>query len=298
MSVSAARGFNLYNFFSVLLPGVAFIIGLIPLLPSGTSVDPVVAIIPLLAGGFVIGQGLHSLAVRIQHWWINKTHREIFQEALWGRPQTDESDQAISLEEVIRDYIPVLGSGQDKTSTVEPAIIKEFYTECQDTFDHLDIEPFVNREENTEETLTGLYTMIRSYIHIDSRGRSRVFQSIYAFCRSTWIALLILWVVYSGYAWIIYAELFQKTTDSGELLYPYTTFLREMVADPAYIFIGATFLFLGGYLAFGRATEEYKRYYVQYLISDFLVLRSESAEEEADGIESAILRSLEERLFG
>lgn len=45
-----------------------------------------------------------------------------------------------------------------------------------------------------------IYGLVRSYVHIDGRGRSRSFQAIYSFYRSIWIVCDGLGAIFYGYA--------------------------------------------------------------------------------------------------
>lgn len=172
---------SLYNFFSVLLPGITFVLGISPFFPSETKIDPLVGVVPLLAGGFVFGQAIHSLAVVWQSRTPRRTHREQFQELLKG--------------ETLAKYEDV------KDNSVEEVVTRDtlFYNACEMRFDGVELADFEDRAEISTETLKDLYTLVRGVVHFDGRGRSRTFQSIYSFCRSMWVLSIVLWVVYYAY---------------------------------------------------------------------------------------------------
>lgn len=70
------RRFDLYDFFSILLPGTALIFGLYPFLPMGFAVNSFAALVPFLVGGFIVGRAVHSVAVSFQ-WLLGRvSHRE------------------------------------------------------------------------------------------------------------------------------------------------------------------------------------------------------------------------------
>lgn len=74
-----ARRFDLYDFFSVLLPGVALLLSFVPFLPEDTDLNAIGALLPILVGGFVFGRAIHTLAVGIEDdYQLSPTHRERF----------------------------------------------------------------------------------------------------------------------------------------------------------------------------------------------------------------------------
>lgn len=48
-----------------------------------------------------------------------------------------------------------------------------------------------------------LYPLVRGYIHIDGRGRSRTFQAIHAFFRSGELGVIVLGSIYVAYAFLV-----------------------------------------------------------------------------------------------
>ena len=70
------KQFDLYDFFSVFLPGAALIVGVLPLFPSSVNLNPVLLLGSLLVGGFVLGRGVHAGAIRIENYAGTKTHRD------------------------------------------------------------------------------------------------------------------------------------------------------------------------------------------------------------------------------
>lgn len=73
--------FDLYNFFSVLLPGLALILGLLPFAPNDLQLDNLGIIIALGILGFVMGRILHSTAVALES-RVGRGHRESFMQEL------------------------------------------------------------------------------------------------------------------------------------------------------------------------------------------------------------------------
>ena len=56
------RLFSTYDFFSVLLPGLATALGLYMLIPRSIEIGIIAALLPILVLSFVFGQALHSLS--------------------------------------------------------------------------------------------------------------------------------------------------------------------------------------------------------------------------------------------
>lgn len=265
MLKGATRTFNLYNFFSVLLPGIAFVLALAPFFPAGHEIDPILTVVPLLAGGFIIGQAVHSIAVVWQSHTTKRTHREQFQELL--------------KDDVLEKYSDVDYEGEDDVLDPEQLItedvLKSFYNRCDGRFDSIDLPEFDDRREAPERVLRDLYTLVRSVVHMDGRGRSRTFQAIYAFCRSMWVSMLVLWVVYFVYIVIRLLNVHTDTLStlaSPEARPTYTPVLSTTIGNPMVVFLLATAVFLSGHKVFRTATDEYKQYFTQYLITDFLLI--------------------------
>lgn len=60
------RGLDLCSFYAILLPGIACTIAIVPLLLATSNVNPRLAVIPLVATGFVVELGRHTIAVLAQ----------------------------------------------------------------------------------------------------------------------------------------------------------------------------------------------------------------------------------------
>lgn len=257
---------NLYNFFSVLLPGTTFVIGIVPFLPSKTEIDPLVGVVPFLVGGFVLGQAVHSFAVIWQSRTPKRTHREQFQELLKG--------------EAIEKYEGVDGNEATEQIVTEN-LLEKFYDLCKKRFDGVNLKKFEERESSTEEDLEDLYTLVRGVIHFDGRGRSRTFQAIYAFCRSMWVLSMVLWLIYYTYIGIrifnLPSFIASHLSSSADGVIIYTPLLTEYIPSPEIVFIISTAIFLSSHKMFRSATDEYKKYFTEYVISDFLLISEENS---------------------
>lgn len=78
------RRINLYDFFSVLLPGLTFLFGIYPILPVSFTLTSLSAALSLLVIRFVIGRVIHTIATSLHQrmsdsrYFNITTHREDF----------------------------------------------------------------------------------------------------------------------------------------------------------------------------------------------------------------------------
>lgn len=164
MRQNVVRLFSLYNFFSVFLPGFAFLLGIVPLLPSSVPTDVATALVPLLALGFVVGQAVHSLAVWAEKVFGHERHRTRFADELGGR-----------------------------TGRLDDGLVREFRT-CY-AEGRFGISLFPSEEEHSAD-YSSVYALVQSFVHTEDLGRSRTFQAVYAFCRSLWFESFLLTFLY------------------------------------------------------------------------------------------------------
>lgn len=242
--------FDLYDFFSVFLPGAALLAGLLPFLPKGTSVGPgFLGVLVVL--GFVVGRAIHSGAIRFDDLLENKTHRELFLE------QLDD---------------PTLLSG---------SVVDRFFDVCCAVYSDLDFCEDRSVAVDSDDELEPLYTLVRSYVHMDSRGRSRTFQAVYAFHRSMWFVSISLAVVYPAYGVARYIKLIQGTVE-------FQSYVGSLGMPPLIlIFVpSAAVLFVQTLFRIGKMRHQ--RSYIRYLITDFVTLY-EAEHEIEDGDPSRTL---------
>ncbi len=240
------RRFDLYDFFSVFLPGATLLIGLFPFLPNDTSFS-VGFVGILIVLGFVVGRAIHGTAILSDRFWKNDSHREVFLQEL--------SDPEV----------------------LPPSVMDRFFTVCCEVYDGLGLCDSRRASiDADDDDLEPLYTLVRSYVHMDSRGRSRTFQAVYAFYRSMWLVSFLLGGVYYGYAILRVLEVTQETVN-------YSTYIGSVGLTPAIIMAVVAAVVLFSYRVFRDAKERHQEYYVQYLISDFLTLHeAEDAIEDGD----------------
>lgn len=234
------KQFDLYDFFSVLLPGIAFILGMFPFLPHKTEVFSPGLIIPLLVGGFVVGRAIHATSLWIEQRAGAASHRAVF------------------------------GNQFQNPTVVTPELVESFYTACCETFTEIDLPD--SRAEAVEDQLIvdTLYGLVRSYVHIDARGRSRTFQAVYDFYRSMWIISLILTGCYVFYAVGTALRLFDNQAG-------YLSYIGSLNITPGLIVFASLIVMAGSYLTFRRVRQNYREIYIQYLLTDFVVLHNSGA---------------------
>lgn len=230
--------FDLFDFFSVLVPGGTFLIGLYPLLPSTERITDVMAIITFVILGYVFGRGIHSVAIR----WENAGHRSRFREEL------------------------------ESPRTVPYSTVTAFYGRCQDQYPELALPD--DPSDALDTTVGTLYSLVRGRIHMDSRGRSRSFQAIYAFYRNIAFVSVTLGIAYLVFGLVGgVAELVVSfgLVDSPDV-YPYTPIILDVGIPPGLLIPTSIVIALIVWLICKNAMTKYREHYVQYLISDYLLI--------------------------
>lgn len=270
------RLFSLYNFFSVFLPGLVFIVCVAPLFPRNLPLNAFTAVVPLLAMGFVVGQALHSLAVGAQRLFGFESHRERFARTVCNAETDAEAGDSIRAEFVeafestelsmsLRETSPRdEPEGTESAPGLEPPELVRLGAGSR---------PLVESSTDDGQVLSRraeeVYTLVQSYIHSDNRGRSRTYEAIYAFCRSGWLGSFLLWMVY----WLsIGISVFWD--------FPfYEPWLATITANNHVVLYASAYLFVPSAFIFKYAADQYQRYFIQYLLTDFVVLRSDLLEE-------------------
>lgn len=242
------RRVNLYDFFSVLLPGLAFLLGTYPLLPIGFDLTSIGAALSLLVIGFVIGRVIHTIATSLHQWFSmsNKfninTHRDEFIEEL------------------------------HEANHLPEKVVDEFHRKCRLTFPGIGLHYHRDYENNEEDhrILNTLYMCVRSYTHIGSQGPSENFQAIYAFHRSMWLVMISLFLLYLGAG----IDLLLRENDIVVTEFSYNAKLT-VLDIPIALTIGVAILFSGSLIyVFWQGVARYKKVYTSYIITDFIALRS------------------------
>lgn len=233
------RRFDLYDFFSVFLPGATVLLGIVPFLPKKTKLGPAL-VGTLIVLGFVVGRGVHSIAITAENVIGGDSHREKFHDEI------------------------------TRNGEFEDLLIDEFSEACNRIYDGFDFDEDSDMDSDT------LYTLVRSYVHMDSRGRSRTFQAVYAFHRSMWIVTLSLSLLYALYGVGDALVLFEESVN-------YLSFIGVLDL-PALVLTGGPLLVTSlAYRVSRDGKRRHRKNYVQYLIADFVTLyHAESSTDDED----------------
>lgn len=244
--VAGTRPLDLYDFFSVFVPGAAFIVGLVPFLPDGSDVTALGAVVPIVVGGYVVGRGFHSLAAWLDG-VVGEAHRTRFFSQVAATEPEDFADD----------------------------VRNQFLTRCNRRFG-IPASPVVrNPAAANRNTLRSLYSTVRSHAHIDGRGRSRTFQAVYAFHRSMWVIVVVLGILYLGYAFV-------RIQRGTEGIVAYRSILRSIGLDPLVLFLLVAITLSLSFATFRRSKATYRKHFVEYLVADFLTIETESEEVSSD----------------
>ncbi|WP_282347415.1 hypothetical protein [Haloferax volcanii] len=236
---AGTRRFDLYDFFSIFIPGAAVILGFLPFYPKDMPTPTGATIAIVIIGGFVVGRGIHAAALWAEQQAGAVTHRQIFRAEL------------------------------KSPSCLSPDLAREFYDDCLDAFEPEGLpEEWEQLDSKHDDELDALYTLVRSYIHMDARGRSRTFQAVLDFYRSIWVGSFVVAAFFMGYA--LFSEL-------GALngIVEYQTYYGSLGVPSSITFYGAVFIVGGAYGTFERVRSDYREFYIQYLFSDFVVLQAD-----------------------
>jgi len=239
------RQLDLYDFFSVYIPGATFILILLPLIPAkaGKVLDNIgILTAVVLLGGFVAGRAVHAFAVLIEIQRPN-SHRAEFFSALQGD----------------REYV------SEETIETLHRLCTTFFDQNTSSLEEWKNQP----DDGMDPEINQLYTLIRTTVHIDGRGRSRTFQAINDFFRTMLFVFTLSMMLY--FIYIIGISFGQSY---GPLIS--TLGLSELTVSliPVISFEALSILFI-------KIRPKYQRYYIQYLIADFIVLASSSSLQSA-----------------
>lgn len=310
MPIRFTRGFSLYTFFSVFLPGLAFLIGVVPLLPYLSDAYPLLfenlsdsllgefiqifGLITLLTFALFVGFAIHTLGAlaeklistprvfgsrRIKY--MGRPHRNLFVEYVRAGIESTEEE--------------TIDEGDDYVGFPRSLPAETFVSVADTVFPYLTLrEPgpgrrngWVVQSETDDRSWTAgshignraetLYILVRGAVHMDRTGRSRTFQAVFASCRSMFVvfgALTFLYVTFSA----IHAypmELPQSSDGVGKLI------LREIIsgeeAGALRLLVSSLGVGLLGMAGLARVSYHLKMHYLEYLISDFFILHADEA---------------------
>lgn len=229
---AASSPFDLYDFFSMLLPGATLLIGLLPFLPQKFPVDAIGSAFILLIGGYVVGRALHSAAESLDRILNEPSHRDVFVSAL-------QSNSPDILNAETRD---------------------SFYIKAVTEFD---IGLPNDRTGASDDDLSALYVHVRSLLYRGSRARSQTFQAVFAFYRSIHLATQIIVVCYAAYG---IGKLMNLFGSIGS----FTTYIGSLGLPPNLFLLGSEVVLGLSLLTFKDAKGDYREYFIQYLFVDYL----------------------------
>jgi hypothetical protein len=264
---------DLYDFFSVLLPGVYFLITLIPVVPDSLPLGTATAAVVLLVGGYVVGRALHTAAESLDS---SPSNRETFINAINSRDDSgggyldnETREQLLKLPKggvavsIIEAVAEVAMDKYDKNLILNDELKDRFYGVIkQDS--QLDL-PYERTEADKSE-IEALYIYTRSQLYQHGNVRSQSFQAIYAFYRSTFLATQL-----AVFSYIVYAfgQLGGYWSEAGN----YSTLIGGLEIPPAVILVFAEMVLIASLLTLGDAKDDYRKYYIEYLIVDYLTIR-------------------------
>lgn len=245
------RLFTHYDFFSVFVPGFVAIIGFSMMLPIDMLRSPLrnfaIALLPTLILAFVFGQSLHSIADLFER-YHNKPILNTWISPFSGGFRTRFAER-------------MSGEGPELSGETGAEIAESrFRQACNELLE----DELLNfgGNEFTAEDWERIYPTIQSQIYASETGRSITFQAIYAFCRSMFTLSLLLFAIYTFFGLL----------DKGILqIGPSVDFVKRSLLVNYFWYIWP--LSLIGLITYWYAMVSYKRYFVQYLIGDFITVR-------------------------
>jgi hypothetical protein len=232
---TASSPLDLYDFFSMLLPGAALLIGLLPFLPQKLPVDAVGSAVILLIGGYVVGRALHTAAESLDQIFNEPSHRDVFVSTL-------QSNSPSILDMETRD---------------------SFYFKATEEFN---VSLPSDRTQASDESLSALYVRVRSLLYRGSRARSQTFQAVFAFYRSIHLAAQIIVLCYFFYG---IGEIFDLFNGVGS----FTTYIGALGLQPNVFLLAAEVILGLSLLTFKDAKSDYREYFIEYLFVDYLTMR-------------------------
>jgi len=303
MAERVASVLESYDFFGKSIPGIVALIGLATLLPglpleafsdpNGTlNLTVLTALsLTLVFSGLVLGQAVHTVAdntekvlYRIGNWTGNKyyVHSPLISEEWWENHEKWEKRYLAAepwlerrywgIHDVFKSHRRLFENelgwnfdlSENKRGLDGTNITYNRFRECCETEFGIDIARFDKKtsrgiELNGYVELRQLYPMVTATLSSKGSGRANGFQARYSFCRGMWVTFLLLLLAYL----LVLFSPFKPET----LLYE-PLILQTFSVSELGLLMWAMFLLS---LAFMDASGDYKKHYVEYLISDFCV---------------------------
>lgn len=282
------RILNAYEIFSFFLPGLVANLAMLLLLPDDTLGGPLgkPSLISLgLLNSIVVGISVHAIAERLET-TFGRSNRETFRKVLGG----GHPDKRL-LQFAIRfiEWLPV-NLRQNHPTERNDVEIQQFWTYCETTLGDRGITdggaertregtqpaptviPSVREAIETDDDWEMLYRHVRERVALDGRGRTGKFESIYGFCRSMSLTLL---VVAAAYMVALQPGGAVSCPSAAE-----STQCSIILGILNSTDIGSRFvvgLLVVGALLFFVETRKFQLHYIDYMISDFVnIVRLES----------------------
>ncbi|MUV49290.1 hypothetical protein [Haloarcula sp. CBA1122] len=314
MSERVANVLESYDFFGKSIPGIVALIGIatiLPGLPLGAFSDPngtlnltvlTALALTLVFSGLVFGQAVHTIAdntekalyrigkwaadeyyvrgpIISEDWWEKHGKCEEYYSKMqpwlerryWGIHDVFKSHRRLFENELGWNFdISVEKRGLDGTN-----ISYDRFRECCESEFDVDIARFDKKasrgiELNGYVELRQLYPMVTATLSSKGSGRANGFQARYSFCRGMWVTLLLLFMTYL-------LVLFSPVSPSFLMYEPLV--LQTLTKSELGLLMWAMFFLV---LAFMDASGDYKKHYIEYLISDFCVVVDENANQGKD----------------
>lgn len=301
--------FGTYDFLSKSLPGMALIIGLALLFPKGSVPIPnitenflVLISILIIVGliGTLIGESVHGLANILENSMgtlgrlkLDLTDTHDTDSSSQRKPTVTRLRNSENNHPVESDYgfwknrkIRAKNWYRTQRDKLRLVIIphrklfknhldEEKLPDSGETFteQHL-IQKAVNEYNiQTQTDIDQVYSVVVSTLTEAGYQRPFRYQSRYSFCRSMW---LVLWILGIMYSMSLIGPLLPSFIQNLLSPFYYDFYLIDTLSS-AWILLTVIVLFLIG-LIFAFVSGSYKRYYIQYLISGLYVL--EASEDE------------------
>lgn len=239
----------------------------------------------------LLGHDLDWMTIR-----VGRRHRKLFHEMLNGRYDAAHVDLVSSFIEVVNEQFQRLDLDPSAPQSDPDGTTRQ--QSNTETGGH------ASRESEPEDLISrsesnALYTLLRSQIHVDQSGRSRTFQAVFSACRSMFVAWASLTFAYTflvGGMFLITQGVTADTLPIPELLQHLVSAVWVIEAEPpesenlALAFFAVVTVGFVGMYGFASVARNSKRYYLEYLVSDFLLLHRESDDEAGERSEKPASR--------
>lgn len=236
------RLFSAYDFFSVFVPGLATTFSLYLLIPQNIEVSFTSVLIPTLLLAFIFGQALHAFSAFLHNIGSKYDIVKSHREIFAEMIEDSDDWNGIHINKFKQAIVQFDGTPEMQNRMYDGLCTQEWET---------------------------LYTVVQSQVYNYGQGRSISFQAIYAFSRSMSVLLFGLLPLFYVHHYAQEIGLFQRDPLYMEF---FPTFHRLMEAAVPLCIIGG--------LLFLISTFSYRRNFVKYLISDFIIIRDDKESDK------------------